>query len=48
MSSPDWRPADYDDREKDEKFGDALADLAIDDAPEVDSLEGVRESREDV
>jgi hypothetical protein len=49
MSSTEWRPDDDDDEsETDLKFGDALAELAVEDAPDIDPVEAVRESRENV
>lgn len=49
MSSTEWRPDDADD-ESDTglKFGDALAELAVEDTPDIDPVEAVRESRENV
>mgnify|MGYP000256505578 CR=1 FL=1 len=49
MSSTKWRPDDADDESDTiHKFGDALADLAIEDTPDIDPVEAVRESRENV
>jgi hypothetical protein len=49
MSSTEWRPDDDDhESEPDLKFGDALAELAVEDAPDIDPVEAVRESRENV
>ena len=49
MSSTEWRPADDEDGPDETLgFGDALAALAVEDAPEVDRVDAVRESREDV
>jgi hypothetical protein len=49
MSSTEWRPDDADDEsDTDLKFGDALAELAIEDTPDIDPVEAVRESRENV
>lgn len=48
MSGSKWRPEDDDRPSGDLKFGEALAELAVEDAPEVDPVEAVRESREDV
>lgn len=49
MSSTEWRPSD-DEAGSDETlgFGDALAELAVEDAPDTDPVNAVRESREDV
>lgn len=49
MSSTEWRPDDLNDgSDNDLKFGDALAELAVEDAPGIDPVEAVRESRENV
>jgi len=48
MSSSEWRPEDDDRPSEDLKFGEALAELAVENAPDVDPVEAVRESREDV
>ncbi|WP_158598864.1 MULTISPECIES: hypothetical protein [unclassified Halorubrum] len=49
MSGTEWRPSDEEDGpEENLGFGDALATLAVEDAPEIDSVEAVRESRENV
>lgn len=49
MSSTEWRPSDKEDGPDEHLgFGDALAELAVEDAPEIDPVEAVRESREDV
>lgn len=48
MASTDWRPDDWDPPDDRQKFGDALAALAVDDVPDIDPVEAVRESREDV
>lgn len=49
MSSPKWRPADNEDgSDENLTFGDALAELAVEDTPDVDPIDAVRESREDV
>ena len=49
MSSTEWRPTDDEDGpDENFGFGDALAELAVEDAPEIDPVDAVRESREDV
>ena len=49
MSSTEWRPTDAENRSNDDLgFGDALAELAVETAEDVDPVEAVRESREDV
>lgn len=48
MSTTEWRPEKEDRPSEDLKFGEALAKLAVEDTPEVDPVEAVRESREDV
>ena len=49
MSSTEWRPSDEEDGpDENHGFGDALAELAVEDAPEIDPVDAVRESREDV
>jgi len=48
MSSSEWRPEEDDRRSKELSFGEALAELAVEETPEVDPVEAVRESREDV
>ncbi|WP_418281204.1 hypothetical protein [Halorubrum sp. DTA98] len=49
MSSTEWRPSDdEDDPDENVGFGDALAELAVEDSPEIDPVDAVRESREDV
>lgn len=48
MSSSEWRPSDDDGRDGDLGFGDALAELAVEDTAEIDPVDAVRESREDV
>jgi len=49
MSSTEWRPTDDEDGpDENLGFGDALAELAVEDAPEIDPVDAVRESREDV
>ncbi|WP_158603199.1 hypothetical protein [Halorubrum sp. Atlit-26R] len=49
MSSTEWRPSDEeDDTDENLGFGDALAELAVENAPDIDPVEAVRESREDV
>jgi hypothetical protein len=49
MSSTEWGPAD-DEGGPDENlgFGDALAELAVEDTPDIDPVDAVRQSREDV
>mgnify|MGYP006926874294 CR=1 FL=1 len=49
MSGTEWRPSDEEDGpDENHGFGDALAALAVEDAPEIDPVEAVRESRENV
>jgi len=48
VSSTEWRPEEDDRPSEDPKFGEALAKLAVEDTPEIDPVEAVRESREDV
>ncbi len=48
MSSTEWRPDDGHERIDGLEFGDALAELSVTDAPEIDPVDAVRESREDV
>ncbi|WP_123621635.1 hypothetical protein [Halorubrum sp. CSM-61] len=48
MSRSEWRPDDDRRPAEDLKFGEALAELAVEDSPEIDPVEAVRESREDV
>jgi len=48
MSSPGWRPEDDDRASKKPRFGEALAELAVEETPEVAPVEAVRKSREDV
>jgi len=48
MSGSKWRPEEDDRPPKDLKFGEALAELAAEEPSEVDPVEAVRESREDV
>jgi len=48
MSISEWRPEEGDRPSEDLKFGEALAELAVEETPEIDSVEAVRESREDV
>lgn len=48
MSRSGWR-SEEDDRPSEElRFGEALAEFAVEESPEVDPVEAVRESREDV
>ncbi|MEF8808417.1 hypothetical protein [Natronomonas sp.] len=49
MSSTEWDPTDDDsDRDKKDRFGDALAALAVETSPDLDPVDAVRESRRDV
>jgi len=49
MSSTEWRPDDSEEgSDKERKFGDALAALAVEDTPDIDPVEAVRDSRENV
>jgi|GEM_PF-4812781 hypothetical protein len=48
MSRTEWRPDDGRERLDELDFGDALAELSITDAPEIDPVDAVRESRENV
>jgi hypothetical protein len=49
MSNTEWRPTDDEDAPDETLgFGDALSELAVDDAPDIDAVDAVRESREDV
>ncbi|MDR9381512.1 MAG: hypothetical protein RI560_07555 [Natronomonas sp.] len=47
MSSREWRPEDGKTRIDGLKFGDALAELSVTDAADVDLVAVVRASRED-
>ena len=48
VSSSEWRPEENNRPSTELKFGEALAELAVEETPEVDPVEAVRESREDV
>lgn len=49
MSGTEWRSTDDEDGPNENvDFGDALAELAVEDAPDIDPVDAVRESREDV
>ena len=48
MSSSEWRPEEDDRPSESLKFGEALAELAVEDTPDIDPVEAVRESREDI
>lgn len=49
MSGTEWRPTNEEDGpDTNLGFGDALAELAIKNVPEIDPVDAVRESREDV
>lgn len=49
MSSTEWRPEDEEEEfDENRKFGDALAELAVEDTPDIDPVDAVRDAREDV